>query len=280
MAVTSVKPGVSGSFGRATLDVRVFSVVFDTIANGSVRAARTADDGVTAIPSKGDAHPDDSTLKVDDITARPVGNGLMYDVVVNYTGWQSDSGESDPAAQAAVITWGYEVTTEPYDKDEDDEDVLNSASECFDPPPTREVYDEVVTIVKNVSADDWATILAGKYNGSTNTDSATVDGRTIDTVDTFGKGKITVESRKIARGDYSYREVTFRIRIREDGWRHRILDQGYRDSNGDEFKDDNGETRSMPTLLDGAGAENATAVYLTYRPSPAKAWAALTAYFS
>jgi hypothetical protein len=272
---------------------RTFQVTFDTAANGNAADAKVGLIGSTVmIPQYGTAHPDEANRFVRNIAARPMGSSrILYEVVVSYEGYSDDSGEEDPTAQDPVYEWGSYTIVEPFDRDLDGQEIVNSARRPFDPPLNRELIVSTCRASVLIAEGSWAPDTQRLYNGSMNSASVTLDGRTIgvETVGsvTFGKGKIAAfDVSQENRGGVIYRRVTLDVHIIDEtgvAWWRRVLDAGFCDSDGNDFIDDNGNARSEPTLLDGAGAELGVgdpAVWLTFRDRALKSWSGLFGLFS
>lgn len=240
-----------------------YTVVFDPPPNGPSNPdmmcdiARDAD----GIPNLWDTHPSNQWKYVQNIDAVQVGPNTV-EVVVRYVTIEN------PIDRPPEIEFLSAVSTEPVDRDKDDNPITNSAGELFDPPITKDCRDLVIRARRYQSSFDKPQ--ASAFEGSVN--SQTIWGYAP------GKVKCNVYTGREVRfaGLWMY-EVTFEFQVREDGWKRRILDQGFREKTGvdettDEplyaaIKDTSGVPLSSPTMLDGAGvilADTAPPVFLEF----------------
>lgn len=247
----------TGSFTRS------FDVVFgvgDTPIDRPI-IALTANDGSTAIPDIWDTHPTYTDYYVQRKSVRPANGPLHYEVTLTY-----DYVES-PLLQTPESSWTFATSSEPFDRDNANNPVTNSADEPFDPPPTREIHDLVFRHVRNEAT--FSSTIAAAYKGSVNSD--TWNGWSPGTV------QCTVfDAEEKRAGALTYYRVTYEFKFRPDGFGRRFLDHGYRekigiDTNGKpiyaNITDEEGSTVTQPALLDGKGkklASGGVAVYLDY----------------
>lgn len=246
------------------LDNRVISVfyqvTFDNADEPSTRPllASSAYDGTTRIPRKYEKYPSgDRWLYVKNKVVRTKGP-FDYEVEVQY-GWpdisQNSEGEpsANPLEQEPEVSWTFDVTEEQIDRDINGEPLVNSASHSFDPPITEKFPTLVFHYRRNQRGYD--AVFAESYFNRVNSDWFLG----------FGPGLclLTVFDgvRNRAAG-LIYWTVTIEIKIRKDGWRRRILDEGYMKKTGinsdgtikeERIKDSNAETVTEKTLLDGHG---------------------------
>jgi hypothetical protein len=75
-------------------------------------------------------------------------NPFRWEVEVHYDSNcpDADQGTPDPLNRAAVYTWSNEIAEEALVWDEDGNPILNSAAMPFNPPPTRPVSYDVLTV--------------------------------------------------------------------------------------------------------------------------------------
>ncbi len=226
---------------------RVFDVDFDTGDVGANRVFLAKAD--SRIPQIGEAHPFSPWIFVTNRTvAVNALSPLAFKVTVNYTEIEN------PLEQPTIIEWLSASVTEPIDTDIDDNPIVNSSDEPFDPPPTEEFDDLLLRGVYNVAV--FNPVDASIYKGAINTDFFLG----------FDPGQakvVTYISREIKAitGNF-YVEVTVEIQFRSDGWKRKFVDQGYRVKTGvdidgkptyEEIKDDEGDPITEPVFLDGNG---------------------------
>jgi len=161
----------------------------------------------------------------------------------------------DPLSQPAVISYDFVQSTEPVEQDADGNALLNSADEPFDPPPSDEVYDLVMAVEVNWGSFD--ALQAAQYINAINSD-------------VFFYGIFSPATVRCTRfsgtpdrvANLEYYKVSLEFAARADGWKRRLLDQGYRiktgtDDDGNttyqQLKDEDGNLLTQPVLLDGNG---------------------------
>lgn len=185
---------------------------------------------------------------------------LSVDCTDDWKGWTVTADYSserelneDPTLDPALTDWDGEQYQRPLVIDEDENLVCNSAGDPFDP---QEMVDDSrlnSTTIKNLAVvPTWIM----QYANAVNSDAFTLDGFAVD----IGQAKMQRPrvSRPQRRNNIVFREVTFTINYREEGWLSSLLDAGFRERNyagelvhivnpGD------GEFVSSPVPLDGAG---------------------------
>ena len=125
---------------------RAFTVLTDDPADGLLVVK-------TALPAAGEAHPENAwyTAGVPKITKR--GPTLFaVKVVYSTSAWPTFPQVQDPLSEPADISWEDADNNLPYDRDMDDEPVVNVLGEPFDPPLRRNVSDPVLIIERNQAA--------------------------------------------------------------------------------------------------------------------------------
>lgn len=202
------------------------------------------------IPQKWQSHPRKPWTYVKNRVA-VAGNGpLDIIVVVNY------ETQEDPINEPAVYEWLHNVSSEPKDTTVDNWAVVNSSGEAYDPPLNIDVYDQVLRVTKNETG--FNAIYANSFIGTVN--STTFYGGPPGTV------LCTMFSGRRSRAaNLFYWVVVYEFQFRNDGWRRRVRDEGFRvrgnppdsSSAGTTFyetiKDNEGNPLSQPALLDGYG---------------------------
>lgn len=162
MAVTAVnKIRQSAEYvGNGTRVTELYRVEFDAVPS-DVRDALDASFGGTTVPSEGDTYQGDTYLRCKRVGPANEADGsrLVYEVPVEYS-TPTGSGvliTDDPLNRPPEITWSFDVVERAVEKDRDDNDIVNSAGDPFDPPITDEEYRLTCTIERNVSFFDPAT---------------------------------------------------------------------------------------------------------------------------
>jgi hypothetical protein len=258
---------IEGRWGR-----RVFTVELDDpdTSDLSIRYA-------TGLPRVTAAYPNDFWLRCrsNEITARIT--PTLIEVTAAYAtlsnlkndiyNWDGDGETENPLKKDPLIRWSSSISVEPIDVDIDGNPIINSSHEGFDPPVTREFYDEVLTITRNEAWYDRVNLMP--YKGAVSSDSF----YGFDA----GWAKVTdITAEYVTLGEFTYAVVTYEIQIRYDGWKKRILDRGFRvysgaDGDGnpayEQVRGTDGTPLTEPVLLDGSGgklADGANPVWLEF----------------
>lgn len=185
----------------------------------------------------------------------------------------------DPLAQTPLVTYRFDRSEEPIDRDIYDVPLTNSADEPFDPHVTKRFSDMVIRIEKNEAAYNPAVTVG--YIGAVS--SADWTPTCIGT--TFAAGTVKcdlIDSVPARYGPITYFKKVYEFRIRDDkesdgtliGWKRRLRDQGLRERTGTDddgnpiyaaITDANGSPITTPVSLDGSGkrlTDGADAVFL------------------
>ena len=219
------------------------------------------------LPTRFAGHPSNAyltarRLRADSQTETP----LHWIVTASYSSAPVSSEEKEkeenpnPINRKAKFRWTTNLYREAVEKDIDDNAVLNSAGDYFDPPVERDASNWVITVTKNMTTvPSW---LLDYNNCPINESSVTIDGITIEEkkarLTTIDIGEEQVEN------NVKYRVVTMQIETKKEGWTAKILDQGLRkrlDLAGGwkqvhiEKENEDGELSKVtsPVLLDGEG---------------------------
>lgn len=288
---------VSQSQAQATLSTSILQyqevtatqfwvVNYDSPANCIL--ALIATDGTNTIPSIGQSHPDDSSLYVNKVQAKPNGDTAQsFLVEVDY----SDQVQQNPLEVPAAIAWDFDEATQPYFLDNDPsgpKPCVNSAGEPFETLLEREAGKIKCTIVKNQAS--YNPTQAVTYSEAVNSDSFSLDGVTISEGQAkmkaiTGGAKTTVN---IGGTDVTYRPVTYTIHFRED-WNDVIEDRGYHESDGSgKLKEINKGTPPIkpdkPWPLDGSGGAKPNATdtpeTITFYPYSTQPFSTFSSYWS
>jgi len=255
--------------------VRRFQVKFDAADTPSERAilALTASYGGTAVPAYWAAHPSDGDYFVKRKSVAPVGP-FDWDVTCVYEYIEN------PLLQPYSVQFIPQGTMEAIDKAVDDAELCNSSKEPFDPPIQEEFYDFAITIQRNEAAFNIAT--ANPYLNAVNGDVFSFYGRNSQLY-SFAAGQVrckSIQATEQRHGPAWYWQVQYEFVVRNDGWLRRILDQGFRRLESNEYvqiADADGNPLTQPAKLDGSGgvlAPNGTPVYLEFQTKKAMAFSA------
>lgn len=276
MAVTYVGELAEGRRATNSKGVRTYTRVFRLTTSSQNDNAFTVGSNVN-IPIIGNIFPSDITAYCTDIDIQCVRGWRIWDATVSYSTERklSDQQSSNPqnptppTGEPAYITWDTEQFQKPATQDKDGKGIVNSAGDPFIPAEQMDDSRRVVTVQKNLTAvPSW--IL--DYQDSVNNASFTVDGVSV------AAGKAKVQRVSVGpvelRNGAAFRQVTFVIALRRDGWAYSILDQGYNEKDPKDPTNRqpitiNGHIPSNPVLLDGTGKaqtdpKTANAKYLTY----------------
>jgi hypothetical protein len=243
-----------------------------TAANGAVRPVReftrqfkvrtdsNLDEGAVILAAPGVPRPFDPYLTNAgiDLTAlaqtvepHQTESPKLWMVDVLYSTETGDSTRSDPNPlnRPIEVTFAFSKQTRAAVKDRNDVAVVNSAGFPFDPPIEYDDSRPILTITRNEGSFDVNVPL--QYRDAVNTDNFL--GFAAPQVKV---GAIT-QSLQYESG-VSFARVTYEFEIKSEGWRHKVLDQGYyyHDLVTDkrvQFTDQFGSLVSTPILLDGSG---------------------------
>jgi hypothetical protein len=221
--------------------------------------------------------------------------GTIYAVTIEYSTSTIDPDQRDPnplnRARIVKLSFDtYEETTFIAPKEPDAVDgngnviqnkwiwkqaVCNSAGQAFDPSVTEIFRDPVVTIQQNMAELPWD--LVKGYIDTVNADAFTITYRGNTYPVLPGQAWLCeIESDPKYENGVAYEEVRVVLKIREDGWKRKFMDQGTEQlNNGDTptrpILDANGDPVRRPVLLDGSGAalkslnKNPTPVFLRWQ---------------
>jgi hypothetical protein len=162
---------------------------------------------------------------------------------------QPELGKEKPTDRVPQVSWSWVQFQRPIERDALRVPVVNSSGERFDPPPEIDDSRLMLTIVRYEDSFNPATALS--YKDAVNADKI------------FGFRAGLVKLKPItAKRDFEngifYYEVTYEFEIREEGWKLRLLDQGYStlDPAGGRpllIRGKHGDGLAAPVLLNGAG---------------------------
>ena len=277
MAVTYV--GELSEGRRATNDrgVRTYTRVFRLTTSSQTDNAFTVGSN-GSLPVIGNTFPSDGNAYCTNLDVQCVRGWRIWDVTATYSTERVLS--STPTSDPTYITWDTEQFQKPATQDKDGKGVVNSAGDPFIPAEQMDDSRRVVTVQKNLAnVPTW--ILS--YQDAVNSDTFTIDGRSI----AIGEAKmqrVSVGPPEIRNGT-TFRQVTFVIALRRDGWAYKLLDQGFNEKDPAAATKRkpiyiNGHLPSSPVLLDGTGKaqtdpKTANAVYLTFNVYKTQAFSSL-----
>lgn len=291
MSVTSVTEDWSGLAFNGQVDLngamgtlpRKFIVCFDTsdaAYNRPILALDASAGGVT-IPDWWDVHPGGTDYFVRRKSVAPFNGPLSWIVTVEYE-YMEDPLEQRPSIQvipqgkSEAIDRAIEVTesVEAMTKN-----LCNSADEPFDPPIQEEFYDQGIIITRNEGNIDLD--VQKTYLNKVNSDAFTYRDKAGNLI-TFAAGKVlckNIQAEERRHGQTWYFEVTYEFVVREDGWKRRVLDQGFRTKADGEYTailDTANNPITQPAKLNGSGAELDTEtdpVFLEFQTKYTKSFA-------
>lgn len=188
-------------------------------------------------PKFGSEHPDTDTMWCVDVEIINFAPYAGWRVTASYSSEREQN--ENPLNDPAIIgPWDSDSYQEVAEVDTDDELILNSAGDPFDPPLMKDFSRRNVTVRKNVaSVPTWFL----DYEDAINSDTFTVGGLIVP----IGKAKCkkTGISEKKTRNGITYYEVTTLIHFSKKGWKRRVLDVGFRQLSAD------GTTRIKITMM-------------------------------
>jgi len=277
MAVTYV--GELSEGRRATNDrgVRTYTRVFRLTTSSQTDNAFTVGSN-GSLPVIGNTFPSDGNAYCTNLDVQCIRGWRIWDVTATYSTERVLN--TVPTSDPTYITWDTEQFQKPATQDKDGKGVVNSAGDPFIPAEQMDDSRRIVTVQKNLTAvPSW--ILS--YQDAVNSDAFTVDGHSV----AIGEAKmqrVSVGPPEIRNGT-TFRQVTFVIALRRDGWAYKILDQGYNEKNpaaptGRQPIYIKGHIPSGPVLLDGTGKaqtdpKTANAVFLTFNVYKQQAFSSL-----
>ena len=227
MSIIDVKPGWSGTLASGDGVARTATRMFTVATTGAA-----ADTPVTiqqayhlGIPRKGDLYPGDSLLRCEaPVDVRPLGPRL-FQVTASYktpTGSSDQGDQTSPLSRPATVAWSFSSSDEAIDQDINGKPLVNVNGEPFDPPIARRQNDPVLTIQRNERTFDYRRAIQYMAKGGA-TNSGSFFGAS--------KGQARIENinssgRQIENG-IGFDPVTYEIHFRQDGWKTRVLNQGF-----------------------------------------------------
>lgn len=264
MAVTNVDLVWSGETWDDTIEgQRAYRELYRVISNDPQESAQNVR-GAAGIPALGAAFVSDAAaIAISRSASRLDTTRLVWEVTVEYEIPELEPTDPDnPLNDPVRIRWTSSLERVPAFKDINDEAIVNSAGDYFDPPPEKDQAVWTINIQFNAAVVPAAII---SYAGAVNSGAITIDGIAIATEQARMVGLDISEVQE--RNEISFRTVTLGVAVVDDGdpsldWDLSILDQGFRIKEEMELKDilipdedGNSQRPSSPVLLDGMGAK-------------------------
>jgi len=230
---------------------RVFDVLLDSVSDGP-HAARTA----VGVPDYGDAHPNNANALAKNIRAVDTDNRMFFKVRVDYATPTSTTTNPDPTDDDPTVEWGSRQIMRVIMRDRDDNPIVNSAFDWFDPPLEEPYYIQTLRITRNETSYDPDT--AAGYWNKVNKFACSIAGRWC----AYNSALLTTyAATRTSRDGTDYWAVTYELEFDDADFHDRVvLDQGYRHwpsgtvGSGARVPILDGESATTePMRLDGAG---------------------------
>jgi len=237
---------------------RAYDVEFDNNDAPENRPllAVNATDGTTTIPGIYAVHPYNPWLYVKSKQVDSAGP-FNFKVTVNYEATlDKDTGEpTTPLMDPPTWSYHFVSSNEPIDRDEDGNPITNSSDEAYDPPVTKDIHDLVLRIQRSEATYD--PLRAYLYKGAVNSDEflGVPAGKVLCSV---------IDAEKAQAAALVYYKVTYEFQMRFDGWKLKLVDQGFREKTGtlqdgtpayEAITNKDGSNISQPAFLDGSGGK-------------------------
>lgn len=279
MSVTSITEDWTGLAFNGQVDLtsasgtlpRKFIVVFDNndaVYNRPILALTASASGIT-IPDWWEAHPGGTDFYVKRKTVAPYNGPLSWVVTCEYEYVEN------PLEQGYVVQFTPQSSQEAIDTAIDGnvkgKKLCNSANEPFDPPIQEEFYDVGINITRNEASFNITKMAA--YFNTVNSDTFAFTCNN-GVRYSFDPGKVrckSIQAEEMRHGQIWYFKVSYEFVVRDDGWKRRILDQGFREIVDGGYKsilDEEGNPITQPVNLNGNGRKleaNANPVFLTFQ---------------
>jgi len=268
--------GVSGSYGGVTDETETieYRVTTDdkTITRYDIMTSGL-------LPVKYQQHPQNPLMTVRDVTLDQDEAPTVWTATVSYSSAPYDKDDEEdedfdsPLDKPARIRWTTTQFTKPIFRDLNEEAIVNSAGDYFDPPIEVDASRFSLVVEKNLaSVPSWVLT----YSNAINNASFDVLGLTIP-ARTAKLSELAI-SEEQKEQEVEFYTVTFRLELanaEEEDWVVRVLDQGlheYEPTTSGYTKTPiliDGEPAKQPVLLNGNGVaivnpEPTDAVYLEY----------------
>ena len=222
------------------------------------------------IPQRGDTHPESSGHICSDVTVTRK-SPRLFEAICRYmiddSAPAGGGGAADPLMEPPVITWGHIESREAVSRDLFDEPIMNTCRERFEPSPTAPITDDTYSVARNEAT--YKSRNKAFYKN-------TINGNAFGTFAALTAWMVSIDATQQWRNGKSYFRVVYTIQHRADGWKLRLLNQGFRyylNLHGDFLFDENGNKQfaawwlTQPVLLDKDGfrlGENAEPIWLEW----------------
>jgi hypothetical protein len=261
MAVVSVGEIWSGRRGKTTREwANEYDRVFMVETNSATDSAQTVT-GAGAIalglPKRGDVHNEDTLAACIDVSASNSSDDPReWHVTCSYS-TDLSSFSTDPTDDPIQFKWATEWKDSGTLRDLDDEAILSSSYEPFDPPAPIHRPIDVITATMIRDNFDHATQIQA-FRGKVNTSEFVLDGETCPAKSLLC---YDVVADMVEKKGAWYRQFTYTFKRDLEGsdpWQYYPLDLGFYewDDTNDRFtpiSQSNGQPIAHPVLLDGAG---------------------------
>ena len=268
MAVTSVTelPDCDGEQNNTyqRTYTRTFRVICDS-RNDGPRTAREA----SGIPSIGNTYSrgneSDSGAFVQSVKARCESAGANPDhsqwvVTVAYGPYNSNVFPSNPVSWPVLVSFGSQKFERVVVRDVNGDPIRNSAKDPYSEPVTVDDSRPILTVVRNELVSSYDDTVAGQYR-----DKVNLNAWNNCAVKTVKCSSITTSQQQYdSVNDMWYFQVTYVFEYNPDGWKKKLLDQGFAELDGSSppkqklIKGPDGQPLNEPCLLDGSGAKLAS----------------------
>lgn len=264
--------GVSGSYGGVTDETETVEYRVTTDNKYTTRADIMASG---LLPVKYSEHPDNALMTVRDVSLEQDEAPTVWTATVSYSSAPYDKDDEEdeefdsPLDKPARIKWTTTQFTKPIYRDVNEEAIVNSVGDYFDPPIEIESSRFSIVVEKNLSA---VPVWVLTYPNAVNQSAFEVQGLTID-AGVARLSELAISEQKNEQ-NVDFYTVTFRLELAnadEVDWKIKPLDQGLH-----QFVDGaktpilvDDEPAKQPVLLNGEGIaienpEPSDAVFLEF----------------
>lgn len=222
--------------------------------------SETAALAVSGIPVINDAHPNNSNLLCDDVTARPEGPDVFiitatYSIPTDGNAHAGTGVDSDPLLTPPLFRWQTVSETAQVESDRDGYPIVNSARMPFDSLQSRRFNFKQLSITRNEPYYDVFGTFS--YENTVNAADWNIPGSGV----IYAGNALCVS----IQPTHAYAELATHVNIeymfwcRAGGWGTRSLDQGFHTlalgaTRPREIMDATGRTKvTSPVMLDGTG---------------------------
>lgn len=272
MAVVNLGIDPGSRTAENDLGVRTYSDTYKVEASSPADSAYDVG-SAAGLPVIGSTYSDDSAAYCRSLSVANPEPYAGWTVTASYSTERTIS-TSDPSLDGVLVSWSSEIYQEPIFVDKDGDAVVNSAGDYFvDPVPTRQSSHLIAKIRANLlTIPTWVL----SYQNAVNNASVTIDGLSV-AIRKAKVQRIEIGEEQLRNGTV-FRQLSYEVHLRNDDWKLRPLDAGFRSKNGSNdmlqiINDGDGSEVTQPALLDGSGARldnptPATAVFGEYEIYP------------